>query len=522
MNMKFKITFSALALAAGALRAEEPRPFLMGFTPIALSSTTFPDWRFEDLGHQDLISIHGDDFLGIPWDAFAAGTPPAASWQQQWASIAASAKDSGQVRYLALSPLEGRKRLAPKIDAAGTKHYTWDPVDANGCFRFAADPDAQKYQRAYVAYASHLIDLVQPRYFSPAIEMDIQFYSCPDQKVAYQDWYAGVHRALKARHPSLVIFPTFQFEYLYGVALGPSDPFTPWCGGARTDASLKACFEQHLDEALTVPADRVGLSMYPIQFLYPPLPPDNYSTGFSRLAEGFGLIQQKTGREIWVTETGWPAVKILTSYQHASPPSTCGTVLIDDVAVGGEANIRNYLEALLNQAQGKAFEAVVWWEHHDLLDENDTDACPCPGPSVTCNAIDAFYSVGGTFTELTLRRFGNMGLKRYDGSPRAAHDLWAQTFARPLATPPRLDQAKTFPNPLRGEGVMTFVDLPADALLRIVTLSGTPVRTVAADFTGRATWDGRDAEGRAVPTGVYLVRAETRGARRTIKVAVVR
>ncbi|MBL0250239.1 MAG: hypothetical protein IPQ26_06260 [Elusimicrobia bacterium] len=71
--------------------------------------------------------------------------------------------------------------------------------------------------------------------------------------------------------------------------------------------------------ALTVPGDRIAFSMYPLQF-FPPIPPDSYATGFSRLNEAFTIVQQKTARKIWVAETGWSAVKVLTSYQHPSPP----------------------------------------------------------------------------------------------------------------------------------------------------------------------------------------------------------
>jgi hypothetical protein len=523
MAMKIKISFVALFVFIPAwVAAAEPRPFLMGTTPIHISSVSFPLWTFADARDQDLISIHGDDFHGIPWEQFANGAPLPAAWVQQWDAIAAGARDSGQVRYLALSPLGGRKTLTKKVNADGSPQDNWAPVDADGCYRFSDDPNAATHRRAYVAYAEYLIDKVRPRYFSPAIEMDIPFFSCPAQKDAFIAWYGEVHRALKAKHPSLVIFPTFQFEYLYGVALGPTDPYTPWCGGARTDASLRACFEQHLDAALAVPADRIAFSMYPLQFLFPPIPPDSYSTGFARLNEAFTLVQQKTSRRIWVTETGWSAVKVLTSYQHPSPPSGCGAVLIDETVVGGEANLRLYLDALLNQAQDKKFEAVVWWEKQDLLNGADADACPCPRPSDTCAVLDTFYAVGGSFGELMLRRFGNMGLKRFDGSPRPAHDLWVQTFQRPLATATGPANFKAFPNPLRAGDTVTFIDLPADATVKIFTVSGEWVQTVYADFTGRALWDGRDRDGRAVPAGVYLARAESRGGRKTLKVAVVR
>jgi hypothetical protein len=426
------------------------------------------------------------------------------------------------VRYLALSPLGGRKTLTKKVNADGSPQDNWAPVDADGCYRFSDDPNAATHRRAYVAYAEYLIDKVRPRYFSPAIEMDIPFFSCPAQKDAFIAWYGEVHRALKAKHPSLVIFPTFQFEYLYGVALGPTDPYTPWCGGARTDASLRACFEQHLDAALAVPADRIAFSMYPLQFLFPPIPPDSYSTGFARLNEAFTLVQQKTSRRIWVTETGWSAVKVLTSYQHPSPPSGCGAVLIDETVVGGEANLRLYLDALLNQAQDKKFEAVVWWEKQDLLNGADADACPCPRPSDTCAVLDTFYAVGGFLRRADVapvRQHGIEALRRLaPARPRPV----GPDFSAPLGDRHRPRQFQSLPQPAP-RGGHRDVHRPAR---RRDGQDFHRERRMGADglrrFHGPGPVGRRDRDGRAVPAGVYLARAESRGGRKTLKVAVVR
>ncbi|MBK8650666.1 MAG: hypothetical protein IPN23_02970 [Elusimicrobia bacterium] len=76
------------------------------------------------------------------------------------ATIAKNARDTGKVRYLALSPLGGRKTLTKNVTAAGTYNETWAPVDADGCYPFSTDVNADTHRRAYVAYASYLIDLV--------------------------------------------------------------------------------------------------------------------------------------------------------------------------------------------------------------------------------------------------------------------------------------------------------------------------------------------------------------------------
>ncbi|MBL0250238.1 MAG: hypothetical protein IPQ26_06255 [Elusimicrobia bacterium] len=148
--MKFKISFGVFTFALAAFcAAGEPRHFLMGTTPIHISSVSFPFWTFADTQDQDLISIHGDDFLGVPWDQFANNKPLPAPWAQQWATIAKNARDTGKVRYLALSPLGGRKTLTKNVTAAGTYDETWAPVDADGCYPFSTDVNADTHRRAY-------------------------------------------------------------------------------------------------------------------------------------------------------------------------------------------------------------------------------------------------------------------------------------------------------------------------------------------------------------------------------------
>ena len=58
--------------SSGSDDTVETRSFLMGATPFFASfdgsRTVFPDWRFENLDDRDLLSLHVDDFWGVPWD----------------------------------------------------------------------------------------------------------------------------------------------------------------------------------------------------------------------------------------------------------------------------------------------------------------------------------------------------------------------------------------------------------------------------------------------------------------------
>ena len=88
-----------------------------------------------------------------------------------------------------------------------------------------------------------------------------------------------------------------------------------------------------------------------------------------------------------------------------------------------------------------------------------------------------------------------------------------------------VDDAKAFPNPMRpalGQNSMTFVRLPANARIRIYTLTGALIKDLRADATGMASWDGANQAGTRVASGVYFVYAQGNGKRRTLKVAVQR
>lgn len=79
------------------------------------------------------------------------------------------------------------------------------------------------------------------------------------------------------------------------------------------------------------------------------------------------------------------------------------------------------------------------------------------------------------------------------------------------------------PNPFRpgSGGLVTFPEIEAGSVVRIYALGGTLVRELPAGSD--LEWDGRDASGRLVASGVYVVTAEgPRGSARRGSLAVVR
>lgn len=434
--MKKNILFSALAAmlslvlyacgsgGGGSGDSSPPTPvptraFLMGTTPFFATPTAFPDWRFENLDDKDLLSIHVDDFWGVPWDQCnASGCTPPAAWVTKWTDFANTAKSQGKALYLALSPLGARKTLAARLDASGNKIESWAPVDANGCYTFASDSNAATYKAAYIAYLKYLVNLVGARYLSPAVEINIPFTQCPLQKAAWIAWYSDVHNAVKAAFPALIIFPTFQMEHMYGI----SDPQAACAGGV----GVAACFDQRLAEALAIPGDRIAFSTYPIGWKYRA----DYS--FSYPTDTYTRVKNATTRKIWVSETGWAAVKILASYPHGTSGS-CGADLFP-ASIANDTELGNYLSWLLGEAQNQKFEVVIWWLNRDYLDGAVAATCPCsPATSDTCLLADTFYNAGGATGELLLRLFGSMALRQYDTSPRPAHTAWRDYFTRSLS-----------------------------------------------------------------------------------------
>ena len=396
------------------------RPFQMGTTPFFATPALFPDWRFENLEDKDLLSIHVDDFWGVPWNQCnATGCTPPPAWVNQWTTFAADARATGKTLYLSLSPLAGRKTLAARLDANGNKTENWASVDADGCYSgFGTDT---VYKAAYISYVKYLIDLVGPRYVSPGSEINIPFTQCPLQKAAWISWYTDVHDAIKAAYPSLPMFATFQLEHMYGI-VNPQAA----CPGIVTVA---ACFDQRLTEVLAIPGDRIAFSTYPISWKFR----NDYLLTYP--TDTYTRVKNATPRKIWISETGWATVRMLASYPHGGS-GNCGAVLYP-TTIANNTEQESYMRWLLVEAQTQGFETVIWWLNRDYLDGGVAATCSCaPATSDTCLLTDNFYAGAGITGETLLRIFGNMALRNYDGTPRPARAAWREYFDRRLSPIP--------------------------------------------------------------------------------------
>jgi hypothetical protein len=82
-----------------------------------------------------------------------------------------------------------------------------------------------------------------------------------------------------------------------------------------------------------------------------------------------------------------------------------------------------------------------------------------------------------------------------------------------------------YPNPFypnRGQGFVTFNNLPAAAKVRIYTLSGSKVWEGTATNSGVLTWRGVNESGNPVGSGVYFVSVKSTGGDKIFKLAVER
>lgn len=114
-------------------------------------------------------------------------------------------------------------------------------------------------------------------------------------------------------------------------------------------------------------------------------------------------------------------------------------------------------------------------------------------------------AVNGRYVTITV-----LGVR--DVSGREVGDGEGSTVALVLIGDETFAQVRALPQPfsrVRDEHLV-FVGLPHGARLLIHTMTGLPIRQLdESDGTGSIEWDARDANGRAVPSGVYLYEVQS-------------
>jgi len=368
----------------------------------------------------DTISFH-NDFIGVPWDEFAdgdiSGLPD--PWVQAVDAWVDLAEETGKEVFLSLALVggsEGRNTLASRATTSGGTLATEDGWAAS-CFNFHTDADGERWRQAYLAYVRYMVGRFQPVFLNHAIEVNLFSLGCdpvdPDAFDSIMEVADAAYDAAKELRPGIVAFPSFQIDTMR------DNQGEGWCSAG----SEGACFAIAFERVQAMKRDRFAVSTYPF---------------ISELVGGtfretwFEEIAQATGERLVVAETGFASDDLLLNTGSESVPACAVYHEADEPAQ--EA----YLTVLLTEAERLGMDLVTWWSGRDIFPSRFVTECPCETETDYCAVLSYFRQVATPPTpenqamaELAFRVFESMGVRRWDGTPKAALTTWRAWLARP-------------------------------------------------------------------------------------------
>ena len=307
------------AAVLDTLRVPASRPFALGFTPWPHDFTdAAEDAAYDALAaHGDLVLFHLD--TGVPWPEALAGAPFPAHVQARLDRMAAEADRFETVFVSATMQAQDRETLA-RLWGDDEHQPLPAPWDARGF-------DHPDVAAAYTAYCLRLIDELRPDYFAYGIEVNGALTVGHPSYGAFRALAADVYAALKAAHPALPVFLTFQ-----------TGSFT-----ATWDE------QQAVNRDLVALSDLVGMSTYPywVPGLYEPAAADLSDLPADWFAQMRALAPDKP---FAVTETGY----IAQDFDVAGVSMR-----------GRELWQAQYVDRLLWSAEALGAEFVVWFVVRD-------------------------------------------------------------------------------------------------------------------------------------------------------------
>jgi hypothetical protein len=349
----------------------------------------------------DLFAVH-QDFYGIPWDAFEAGTDPPAPWTTQIDKVVSDARAANKGVFLSLTPLNGgRNTLAPRVAADGSRTDNW----AGACYDFAsAGGDAKR--TAYVRYVNWMIDRFAPDFIAIGIEVNLFDEQCSAAWDALVVTLNAAYDAAKAKRPTAAVFPTIQLDHLLGFAKE----------SCADQSNRQPCFDAHYTRLAALKRDRFAMSTYP--YLSGLTNPDDVP------ADWFARAPTRGAERAVIAETGW----LSTPIEVEGAPGQCAKAI--DFS---EATAKKWLDRVLAARTAQDMDLVTWISDRDVLDDRLMTDCPCTFDPDWCALRDYYRDAGGPDSavsgELALKAFGAMGLRRYDGTPRPTLiDSWQQAL----------------------------------------------------------------------------------------------
>jgi hypothetical protein len=348
----------------------------------------------------DVFAVH-QEFYGIPWQAFEAGTAPPAEWNALMDEFASQAKAASKPVFLSINMLNGaRERLAATTKIENGQVKTNDETSAK-CYDFATAPDRTAKREAYLRYVEAMVERFQPAWLNIAIEVNLFFEKCPAARAGLIEVINAAYDAAKAKRSKTLVFPSFQIDHLYG-----------YSQDSCPEPTMRAkCFDDHYAQLSGIRRDRFAMSSYP--FL------NGVSAPSALPADWFERAAARSNERGLIAETGWLATPLSAKLDNG----TCRQVF-DYADAASEA----FLKRVLGDAARAKLELVTWWSDRDLVPTELMTDCPCEFEPTWCTVLDVFRGppVAGVpevrfLNEVLLKAFGTMGLRRYDGTPRAGH-----------------------------------------------------------------------------------------------------
>lgn len=358
----------------------------------------------------DVVGMH-HEIYGVPWDAFEADSAPPAEWTAVMQKLSTAAKATGKSVFLSISMLNGnRETLAAKTRIENGQIKT-DDAWAPHCYDFRTAADGASKQAAYLRYVDAMVDFFQPAFLNIAIEVNLFFEKCPAATGGAIDVIDAAYDAVKAKHPEILVFPSFQIEHLYGFSKDScADP-----------SQRDTCFDSAYSVIQNIKRDRFAMSSYP------------YLNGITRAADlpadWFTRGASRGGERALIAETGWLSTPLVAK----TGAGVCQTVFSFT-----RTDAAGYVDRVLRDAESADLDLVTWWSDEDLVTTEFMTDCPCAFDATWCTVLDIFRGPPGPagtdtqfFGEIFLKAFGTMGLRDYTGAPKTElYAPWSAALAR--------------------------------------------------------------------------------------------
>ncbi|GLR17314.1 hypothetical protein GCM10007940_19290 [Portibacter lacus] len=326
----------------------------MGFTTWNYDAT---DEAIEDT--YDFLTLHGDIYAEqidefIPWDAWLTDTElPERFVQVIDYKVAHKIPDSKLLLSVSLLDTD-RSELLNDIDGTIPEY---DKIDDD------------KIVEAYAKHLLYLIDRFQPDYLVIAMEVNELYIKDNDKWFSYKNLHDAIQAKINSLYPSLPLAASVTLHNWY-----------------QPEVSDKENYHAELSE-LIADGDFAAISFYP------------FLKGMhkkSKFQNAFDFLHERVSLPILMVETNHLAETLeLKSFNLTIKSDECEQ--------------KEYLEVLLENAQEKNYEGVIWWSHRDY---------------------DQLWETFPEEVKDVGKLWRDTGILNEDGDRRAAFDSWEIAFQK--------------------------------------------------------------------------------------------